>query len=221
MEQIDFEPSSVQGAGYAESDGSMRHNELHSAVLEFQRVIKASTGLLRKGGRPARILCTIYAMESAFMVRRQLDASLGHDATETAIDPLATDFRFVDESLLDLKVIEDALPMLVSAEARPADHAGVMNSLKKMHVFELCPNYEGQISRMETIAGELPGRARQLPLIELSALAVEFGDYRTATRYAREAMTFDPSSYELYNLSTIQGVIAFDSGEIPGGNQVV
>jgi tetratricopeptide (TPR) repeat protein len=91
------------------------------------------------------------------------------------------------------------------------DRSGISNALQDMQVFALCPAPEEHLSRMELVAGHVIGRVRTIPLVELSLFALELEDYGKAIKYATEAHTFDPGSWELYNLSVVEGLVALNA----------
>jgi len=93
---------------------------------------------------------------------------------------------------------------------------GVSTALEQMGVVSLCPVTENQFPRMELVAGRLVGPARIIPLVELAHFAAEFGDFGRAQKYTEEARTFDPTSWELYSLCVVEGLIAFNTGDIRG-----
>jgi hypothetical protein len=93
---------------------------------------------------------------------------------------------------------------------------GISTALEEMGVFSLCPILEQHFPRMEVVAGRLVRRARLIPLVELAHFAAEIGDYGKAQKYTQKAHVFDPNSWELYSLCVVEGLIAFNAGDVRG-----
>jgi len=81
-----------------------------------------------------------------------------------------------------------------------------------MGVTALCPVMSEQLARIELVARSVPGRAQLVLLVELSLFAAEIGDYARASEYVSEARALGPSGYELYNVCTVEGLIAESLG---------
>jgi hypothetical protein len=184
--------------------------ELVAAVKDFERVVKLSQRLSRTGNRSVAVLCLFYAMRSAFAIR----AIFGDQGGVVRTNSSSAEYRSVSwEDLPSLGPVQNATPKLIAA-ASLDDSAGMATALEEMGVLALCPMPQEQLSRMEVLAGNVTGRARLIPLVELSVLAAELGDYGKASKYVVESRTFDPSSCDLYNLCVVEGLIALNAGKI-------
>jgi len=107
--------------------------------------------------------------------------------------------------------VQKAARELIAAVASE-DKAGISSALEEMGVFALCPVPDHQFQRMEVVVGSLQGRARPVMLVELSCLAAEHKDYERASKYAQEARSFNPGSWERYNLCVTEGLVALNAG---------
>jgi hypothetical protein len=113
--------------------------------------------------------------------------------------------------LPDFEVVEQAGQALQASVAAD-DKAGTQAALRNMGVFTLCPVFVDHFQRMEDAARRLPGRARQVMLVELSIFAAEVEDYERASKYAHEARASALGSWEEYNLSMVEGLVALSAG---------
>jgi hypothetical protein len=140
-------------------------------------------------------------MWCAFRVRSELRFDDGVN-TGALVQPV---------ELPDVNAVQGGANRLLSA-ARSSDQSGVSEALAEMGVLALCPAMPDQMTRIESVARSVPGRTRLIPLVELSLFATEIGDYARANEYTAEARSLDPSGYELYNICTVEGVIAQSLG---------
>jgi hypothetical protein len=184
-------------------------NELTAAVAEFEKVVELSERLSARGDRVTSMLCMFYAMWSAFVIRLCFGKCKGR-GTEEAKDGTLKENSLLAPGLPRLDVVRKAVQEFVAATTAD-DRSGMSNALQDMRVFALCPVPKEHLSRMELIAERVAGRARTIPLVELSLFAVELEDYERAIKYAAEAHTFDPGSWELYNLCVVGGLIALNA----------
>src|SRR5205814_1659748 len=108
-------------------------------------------------------------------------------------------------------VVQEAARKLFGAIASE-DGIGVSNALEEMGVLVLSSGRKEQFSRLELVVGYVAGRAQIVPLVELALFATELEDHERAGRYSREARAFSPTSWELYNLCVVEGVISLEAG---------
>ncbi len=173
---------------------------LCKAINSFQGLLKLRKRLGPRNGVAAQ-LGMLFAMWCAFKVRRHL--GFDHRTYPTKLTEPA--------ELLDVEAVQEAATRLLAA-AKSKDQAGMSTALADMGVSALCPVISEQIARMESVARSVPGRAQLVPLVELALFAAEIGDYASASKYCSEARGFDPSAYELYNICTVEGLIAESLG---------
>jgi tetratricopeptide (TPR) repeat protein len=67
---------------------------------------------------------------------------------------------------------------------------------------------------MELVTERVAGHAQQVFLVELSRFAANVGEYERASKYIQQARTFDPTSWELYNIFVVEGLIALNEGRL-------
>lgn len=189
----------------------MSEGELGAAVKSFEGVIRASEQVNQKGNRMAATLGTFFAMQCAFKVRTYLRTFGGeddHGGTRGA----TTEGHPLDCGILPKFVaVHDAAERLIAAVGSK-NRSGIMNGLTEMGVLALCPRLSQQFMRMEYVARSVTGRAQLIPFVELSLFAIELGEFEKAWKYVMEARSLDPSSYELYSLCVVEGVIAVNAG---------
>jgi hypothetical protein len=193
------------------SRDSINEPELLAAVWDFERVIKSSEWLCKRGERLAYLLCAFYAMWSAFAIRVR-SGNCDRNKFLAVSDSVPVEDVFVGgEGLPTLDTVQNATQKFVAA-LRSHDGVGMWTALEVMGVPGLCPIPEEQLARTECVARCVSGRPQLIPLVELSLFAIELGDYAKARKYAVEARDFDPTSWELYNLRTAEGLIALNAG---------
>lgn len=190
----------------------MNVDGLCAAVREFEKVIHSGEQLCRRGDDATRILCIFYAMWSAFAVRAILE-SYSWNQIEVTTDGSRTEAPSLKDGspLLGSDVVQAAGREFTNAVM--SDNAeGIRTSLEHMGVFALCPYPEQQASRMALVAANSTPCVRLILLVDLSLLAIELGDYYRASKFATEAHSLNPTSWELYNLCVIEGQIALNAG---------
>jgi tetratricopeptide (TPR) repeat protein len=183
--------------------------ELLEQADDFERVVKASEKYCDASQQLSRILSLFFGMKSAFLVCTSLGPK-DNDHREAAIDGAGD----IEEraTLPKFDTVHSALQKLAAAVASN-DRAAAKSALEEMGVFTLCPIPDAQLSRMERLAGTVSGRARLVFLVELSLFAAELGDFDTARKYVSEAWGLDPSGWELYNFSILEGFFALRDGK--------
>jgi len=158
-------------------------------------------------------LCVFFAMRSAFSIRERLGIR-DEDQVEAAADNALVEFDHVDQVELPThEAVQNGAQKFITSVTAD-NRAGMLSALEQMGVFALCPLPEKQLSRMELVAGGVVGRAQLIFLVELSLFAAELGDYERSSRYALEARAFGPSSWELYSLCVVEGLIALNIGRV-------
>lgn len=185
-------------------------NELSAAIVEFAKVVELSERLSASGDRLISVLCMFYVMWSALVIRIRLGMCEEPKVEVTKNRPLAKDLFLLPGCIPKFDIVQKAVEEFI-ATVNANDRTGVTNALQDMRIFALCPVPEEQLSRMELITNHVTGRACAIPLIDLSLFAIELEDYERAIKYATEAHTFDPGSWELYNLCIVKGLIALNS----------
>ena len=192
--------------------------ELRDEVLNYTELFKAYELLLRDrdkffvtDDRLANALCELYAIVGAYQIlicmgpRGELKAAPARAEDENQFD--------ICEPLPTHEVVQRAGHELVVA-ATSGDKATILSALKEMGVFALCPRPEQLFPRMEFITEHVAGHAQQVFLVELSRFAAKACDYQRASQYIERARAFDPSSWELYNICVVEGLIALNDGRI-------
>ena len=192
-----------------------RASSFERLFKSFERLLKLSERAFEGGSHVARTLCELYAMMTALQIRACLDQADGIQSVSTIMwkDPQV--HLGTQEELPKHDVIERAARELFSA-LELQSRIGISTALEEMGVFSLCPIPENQFMRMEVVAGRLIRPARIIPLVELAHFAAEFGDFGRAQKYTQEALAFDPTSWELYSLCVVEGLIAFNWRDVHG-----
>ncbi len=191
---------------------SFNARELLEQAEDFERVIKASERYCDAGSRLSRLVCTLFAMKSAFLVRRGMGSTdeLGHAAT----DELGDARKPTEEGdLPGLDAVHSAVQKLAAA-LESNSRVAVASALEEMGIFALCPIPDEQLRRMEELAGNVSGRARLVFLVELSLFAAELENFDAVKKYVAEAWDFAPSGWELYNLHIFEGLFALEAGNL-------
>jgi len=192
-------------------------HRLEREVLSFEDLIKAYEKLdkiaeraFKGGSRMAHNLCELYAMISAFRIRACIGVS---DEIAVRAALLETDHNLSTQGWLpQYDSVQKAGQALLIA-ATQDDKAKMSSALEEMGVLALCPILEEQFPRMELVTEKVSGRARLVPILNLVLFAAEVGDYEKASRYALRSRAFDPSSWELYALCIVEGLIALNAGD--------
>ena len=199
----------------------MNEIALRRRVTSFRRLFKSFERLLKLSERAsegsdlvARTLCELYAMMTALQIRGCMDLVDGIQKGSTSWEDSQVRLGRQEE-LPKFDAVEGAAQSLFSA-LESGDKIGMCLALDELGVFSLCPIPEQQFPKMETVAGRLIGRAQLIPLVELAHFATQIGDYQKAREYAQKALAFQPRSWELYNLSIVQGLIVLNEGDIRG-----
>ena len=176
-----------------------------------EKLLKISTRLHAGDNHVVFALFEFYAMMGAYQILSCIGTG---NENEIASDRgEATKYLRVGEKLPTYEAVQKAARELLAAVAS-ADKAGISSALETMGVLDLCPMLEQQLSRMEHTARGVKGRAPLVFLVELALFAAELGDYERAGKYVREARTFHPSSWELYKLCVVEGLIALNAGRV-------
>jgi hypothetical protein len=189
---------------------------LQRLLESFEHLLKTSEDLLKKTKKPfgtvTFALSELYAMMTAFRIRAFLGLT---DRTEIG----DSDRQHTEDDagprrrLPTHEVVKNAVPVFISAMAS-RDEAAALRALEEMGVLDLCPTSEGHFSRMELVAASVSGRCHVIPLVELSLFAAEIGEYRRASQYALDARAAGPGSWEAYSLCLVDGLVAFDIGNV-------
>jgi tetratricopeptide (TPR) repeat protein len=186
-------------------------DELLSAVVDFEYVIKSTEKECYGDVDWSQALCMLFAMRSAYSIcmrLRQMDCVIPDPAKNGS----ETECRLVEQtSLPTLNTVRCAKQMLLDA-LEAGDGGATVMALEKMEVFALCPAPDEQLARMERIAGSVTGPVRVVFWIELALFAVERDDFNTAREYVTQAWGLEPSSWELYNLCVLEGLFALNAG---------
>ena len=191
----------------------MKKQDLQDAVSTFEMVANKCRSLYVPDKIAALPLCEIYLTKSARLVRMcvdeqnlvEVEAGSNQDVQEEdVLRPLV---------MFSQSAVRSAAQKLLAA-VTAEDRDGTMTALEEMGISALGLTPEQQFFRLETIAGCVTGRARLVPLIELSIFAVELGDFKRATKYAAEAHQFDPEASELHDLYTVEGLAALSEGDV-------
>lgn len=183
--------------------------ELRKAINDYEKLIRSSELLCKKGGQLARVLSTFYAMWSAFAVRVRSEEWA--EVISSTLDEPRGENRSIDsESLPKLDTVQESAEKLIRGLTL-CDTAAMYRVLEDMGVLGLCPTPGEQLARTEGVVQRVPGRRQMILLVELALIATELGHYDQAHRYATEAHAFHPSSWELYNLRTVEGLIALNA----------
>jgi hypothetical protein len=191
---------------------SFNERELLEQATDFERVVKASARYCDNGSRLSRLLSTLFAMKSAFLVR----ASLGprDDLGEAATSGRAAVWESIEQrGLPELSEVHRAVQQLAAAVASN-NRVEVIQTLEAMGIFDLCPVPGEQLSSMEHLAGNVSGRARLVFLVELLLFAAEVADFNAMKKYVSEAWGLTPSGWELYNLCIFEGLFALEAGNL-------
>jgi tetratricopeptide (TPR) repeat protein len=187
---------------------SFNELKLRTAVNDYERVIRSSELLCKKGGLLASLLSTFYAMWSAFAVRLQFEES-GEIAT--TLDETGGGLRSIDdESLPRLDTVRNAAERLMTALALH-DAAEMYRALDEMGVLSLCRSSGEQLAKTEGVARRVAGRRQLILLVELALIATELERYDQARKYATEARAFHPTSWESYSLYMVEGLLALNA----------
>jgi len=173
-----------------------------AAVAAFEKVVELAEQLFQGGDNLARLLGVFFAMRAAFAIRCSLPIGEG-DLAEMTED--------VEQSLPTLDAVRDAKPKLVAA-VTSNNSAAAKNALEEMGVLSLCPIPGEQLSRMERRTANVGNGTRLILLVELALFAVELREFDGANRYVAEARALNPSSWELYNLCVLEGLLALNAG---------
>lgn len=177
----------------------------------FEKLLKLSERLYKGDNHVVYALCELYAMMGAHQIlacigaTNEIEIASVQEETER---PSGTRGR-----LPRYENVQEAARELLAAVAL-VDKAGMSSALEAMGVLTLCPVPEQQFSRMELVSGGVKGRAPLVFLVELSLFAAELGDFERAHKYAREARIFNPSSWELYKLCVVEGLVALNAGRV-------
>ncbi len=187
--------------------------DLQTVVSRFGEVLQYSERRCVPGDSLTCALCELFAMKYAYMIRACIRESIGAELADTLGDRVMEDrpggrlrrLPKPDEA----RVPARGLFLAVAS----GDRAAILSALEGMGVLALCPKPQQQFASMEPIAGKVIGRAKLVFLVELSFFATELADYERASKYASEAHKFNPVAWELYSLSVIEGLVAWNAGK--------
>src|SRR5258708_7744167 len=195
----------TQKMSFMESRSSYDPEKLLAAVRAFEKVIESNEELCRSGESLARLFGIFFAMRAAFAIRCSL--ALG----DSDLPEMAAGSE--QQSMPTLNIVHAAKTRLVAA-VTSSDRAATMNALEEMGVFALCPNPREQLSRLERMTTGVGSGTRLVLLVELALFAIELRDFDATNRYVAEAHAFSPSSWELYNLCVLEGLLALKAGKL-------
>ena len=187
---------------------------LRKEVLDYEELFSTFEMLLKDRAKfyvvddhLATALCELYAIMGAYKIRACIgssnDIEIVPDQEENGDDCGAR------EVLPKYETAQKAGQELLAAVAL-GDKAAVLGAIKEMGVSALCPTTERPFSRMERVTERVVGHAQQVFLVELSRFAANAGEYERASKYIQKARTFDPTSWELYNIFVVEGLIALN-----------
>ena len=185
------------------------------AVGAFEKVVESSEQLCQGGGSLARLLSVFFAMRAAYAIRSSVAIAKSHLPEKTAEsggDGSGTNYD-EQQSLPTLVTVRAAIPRLVAA-VNSNNSAATRSALEDMGVVALCPISGKQLSRMERMSAKVGNGTRLILLVELALFAVKLRDFDAAKRYAAEAHALRPSSWELYNLCVLEGLLALKAGKL-------
>jgi tetratricopeptide (TPR) repeat protein len=196
----------------------MNERGLREEVSDYEELFRAFESLLKdrekfyvSDDHLATALCEIYAIMGAYQILVCIGSTSDTDwALAQERDENNSGVR---EGLPKYEVVQKAARELLAAVSSD-DKAKVLGALKEMGFSALCPTTECLFPRMDLVTERVTGHARQVFLVELSRLAAKAGDYERARRYVQQARTFDPSSWELYNVCVVDGLIALNDGRV-------
>jgi tetratricopeptide (TPR) repeat protein len=193
----------------------MNEAELRRGVSDYEGLFYAFEELLKvrdkfyvADDRLATALCELYATMGAYQILTWMGPTnfgVAHNREEDASGVCAP--------LPKLDTIQKAGRELLAALSS-GDGAVAVGSLTDMGLFALCPSLKSVFARMEFITDRVTGHAQQVFVVELARFAANLGDYERAGKYVQQARTFDPSSWELYNIHVVEGLIALNIGNV-------
>ncbi len=196
----------------------MNELRLRNEILDYENLFEAFEALLKfphkfyvTDDHLATALCELYAIMGAYQIlacigsTNEFEVPLIGEENENHFGPR--------ESLPKYETVQKAGRELLAALASD-DKAAALGALREMGVLGLCPSRECIFERMELVTERVTGYAQQVFLVELARFAARVGDYERASEYVQQALTFDPSSWELYNIRVIKGLIALNAGSV-------
>jgi len=185
---------------------------LKTRITAFQDVITACARWRRADSRVARALCELYAARSASELL--LSASLLFPDRIEECKTVTTENESRTVSILpSLETVRDIVPTLLSSVAAE-NQSDTVAALKEMGVLKLCPPTEELFDRLAFVVGCVIGRARLVPLVELSIFAAEQRAYHRAGKFVAEARALGPGPMEQHCLFTVEGILHLVSSEV-------
>jgi hypothetical protein len=191
---------------------------LRREVSDYEALFRAFESLLKDRAKfyvtddhLATTLCELYAIMGAYQIRACI-GSTGDIEIAPAQEENENDFR-AREVLPKYETVQKAGQELLAAVVSD-DKSAVLGTLEEMGVSALCPTPEHLFPRMELVTERVAGHAQQVFLVELSRFAANVGEYERASKYIQQARTFDPTSWELYNIFVVEGLIALNEGRL-------
>jgi tetratricopeptide (TPR) repeat protein len=177
----------------------------------FESLVKDRAKFYLADDHLATALCELYAIMGAYQIRACIGSSIDIEIVP-AQEENEDDFG-AREVLPKYETVQRAGQEMLAAVAT-GDKAAVLGALKEMGVSAQCPTTERLFSRMELVAERVAGHAQQVFLVELSRFAANAGEYERASKFIQKARIFDPSSWELYNVCVVEGLIALNDGRV-------
>lgn len=188
--------------------------KLLAAVRAFERVIESSEQLCQGGESSARLLSVFFATTAAFAIRHSLAIGEGEPPEMAAgSEGGGSASAYAEQqSLPTLDTVRASIPRLADAVASN-DNAATASALEEIGVLSLSPVPGEQLSRMERMTADVDGSIRLILLVELALFAAELREFDSANRYVAEARALSPSSWELYSLCVLEGLLALRAGK--------
>jgi hypothetical protein len=195
----------------------MKELGLQKEISDYAELFDAFEGLLKVRDKfyvtddhLATALCELYATKGSYQILACMSS-----INEFEVTPIEENENRVGacESLPKHEAVQKAGRGLLAAFALH-DKGAALDALREMGVLGRCPSPECIFARMELVTERVTGHAQQVFLVELSRFAAKIGDYESASKYVWQARAFDPSSWELYNIGIIEGLIALNAGRV-------
>lgn len=186
-------------------------SDYEDLLQAFEELLKARKRFYVHDDRLATTLCELYATMGAHRILTCVERTNEIDGTYSCEED---ENHFETRELLPQReTVQRAGRELVIALASD-NKAAALGALIDMGLFALCPSAERMFVRMAFVAERITGHAQQVLLVELARFAARVGDYQRASKYVQQARTFDPNSWELYNIHMVEGLIALNAGSV-------
>jgi hypothetical protein len=194
----------------------MNEVELRREILDYEELFGAFEGLLKirdkfyvGDDRLATALCELYAIMGAYQILAWTGPTKNFEVALNREE----DASGVCSSLPKHDTVQKGRRELLAALASD-DEVAALGALSEMGLLALCPSAERVFARMETVTERVVGHAQQVFFVELSRFAAKVEDYERARWYVQQTRTFEPSSWELYNIYVVEGLIALNAGSV-------